>query len=112
MLDRIGIDNSELVSYRSVEVFPANDIHRFLDGVMPKRTAKNKDVNQIAHAMAEAIAAGNVPRTSDGKDALAVLLGRRGGLKGGPARAAKLTGKQLSESARKAALARWAKKHD
>jgi hypothetical protein len=37
-------------------------------------------------------------------------LGRRGGLKGGKARAAKMTPEQRSESARKAAKARWAKK--
>jgi hypothetical protein len=41
---------------------------------------------------------------------LARKLGRRGGLKGGPARAAKMTPEERSESARKAANARWAKK--
>ncbi len=41
---------------------------------------------------------------------LARKLGRRGGLKGGPARAAKMTPEERSESARKAAKARWAKK--
>jgi hypothetical protein len=41
---------------------------------------------------------------------LARKLGRRGGLKGGKARAEKLTKKQRSEIARKAAKARWAKK--
>src|SRR5437764_1162526 len=43
------------------------------------------------------------------KDPAAVALGRIGGKKGGPARAAKLTAKQRSESARKAVRARWAK---
>jgi len=43
------------------------------------------------------------------KNPAAVALGRRGGKKGGPARAAKLTPEQRSESARKAVLARWAK---
>jgi hypothetical protein len=41
---------------------------------------------------------------------LARRLGRRGGLKGGPARAKKLTPEERSESARKAAKARWDKK--
>ncbi len=41
---------------------------------------------------------------------LARKLGRRGGLKGGAARAKKLTPEERSESARKAAKARWAKK--
>ncbi len=40
---------------------------------------------------------------------LARIFGRRGGLKGGPARAAKMTPEERSESARKAAKARWAK---
>jgi hypothetical protein len=43
------------------------------------------------------------------KDPAAVALGRRGGKKGGPARAAKLTPAQRSESARKAVQARWSK---
>src|ERR1700682_4435831 len=43
------------------------------------------------------------------KNAAAVALGRKGGKKGGPARAAKLTPEQRSESARKAVKARWAK---
>jgi hypothetical protein len=41
------------------------------------------------------------------KDPAAVALGRKGGKKGGPARAAKLTPKQRSESARRAVQARW-----
>jgi len=41
------------------------------------------------------------------KNPAAVELGRLGGLKGGPARAAKLTPEQRSEIARKAARARW-----
>ena len=49
-------------------------------------------------------------RPDDEKNAAAVELGRRGGLKGGPARAAKLSSEQRSESARKAAAARWAKR--
>ena len=43
------------------------------------------------------------------KDPAAVALGRKGGIKGGPARAATLTAAQRSESARKAVQARWAK---
>ena len=44
------------------------------------------------------------------KDPNAVALGRKGGLKGGKARAAKLTPEQRAEIARKAAAARWKKK--
>jgi hypothetical protein len=41
----------------------------------------------------------------------AVALGILGGSKGGKARAAKMTPEERSESARNAAKARWAKKH-
>ncbi len=41
------------------------------------------------------------------KDPAAVSLGRRGGLKGGKARAARLTPEERRESARRAVLARW-----
>jgi hypothetical protein len=37
----------------------------------------------------------------------AAMLGSRGGKKGGPARAAKLSKKRLSEIGKKAAKARW-----
>jgi hypothetical protein len=43
------------------------------------------------------------------KNPYAVALGRRGGKKGGLARAANMTPEERSESARKAVLARWAK---
>src|SRR5262245_14784598 len=41
------------------------------------------------------------------KNAHAVALGRLGGLKGGPARAAALTSQRRREIARRAVLARW-----
>ncbi len=41
------------------------------------------------------------------KDPMAVALGRRGGLKGGPARAAALTPAQRSRQAREAVQQRW-----
>jgi len=43
------------------------------------------------------------------KNPAAVALGRKGGKKGGPARAAKMSKEELVESARKAAVARWQK---
>jgi len=43
------------------------------------------------------------------KNPYAVALGRRGGKKGGLARAANMTPQERSESARKAVLARWAR---
>ena len=43
------------------------------------------------------------------KNPAAVYLGRRGGLKGGKARAMKLSAEQRSDIAQKAATARWKK---
>jgi hypothetical protein len=45
-----------------------------------------------------------------GKNPAAVMLGRLGGLKGGPARAAALTKAQKAEIGRKGAAKRWANK--
>jgi len=75
---------------------------------MAKRTKMPTDVNQRAKAIV-ALATGEVePENPDaGKDPAAVALGRKGGRKGGKARAEKLTAAERSESARKAARARW-----
>jgi hypothetical protein len=54
--------------------------------------------------------AGAPGRAAGPKNLHAAALGRLGGLKGGPARAARLTARERRESARKAALARWARK--
>jgi hypothetical protein len=51
-----------------------------------------------------------IPEKRGEKDTLAATLGRRGGLKGGPARAQKLSARRRREIASKAAKARWAKK--
>lgn len=50
------------------------------------------------------------PPDDSGKNPAAVALGRLGGLKGGKARAKKPSKKQRSDSARKAAKARWEKR--
>lgn len=68
---------------------------------MPKRSSKPKDINKRAAA----IVAQSVEEST--KNPAAVELGRLGGLKGGPARAAKLSKKRRSEIAAKAAKARW-----
>jgi hypothetical protein len=44
------------------------------------------------------------------KNPAAVALGRLGGLKGGPARAKKLSSRRLKQIAQKAAKTRWSKK--
>lgn len=74
---------------------------------MPDRSRKRPaDFNKRAKSIVD-LATGAAPDPDAGKDPAAVALGRKGGLKGGKARAAKLTKKQRSESARKAAKARW-----
>ena len=80
---------------------------------MPERSSKPsrpRDPNQLGRMIVQ-IATGETkdPDPNVGKDPAAVSLGRRGGLKGGPARAAKLTVMERREQARKAARARWAK---
>ena len=66
-----------------------------------------KDANEIAfRVVAEAIGEAK-PNPEKDKNAAAVELGRMGGLKGGKARATKLSAEQRSEIARKAAEARW-----
>ena len=77
---------------------------------MPNRSRKKLpgDFNERARCIVDQ-ATGVTPKKAEKeKDPAAVALGRKGGLKGGKARAAKLTKEQLSESAKKAAQARWA----
>ena len=70
---------------------------------MPKR-----DLNALAAHIVKQATDENPPEV-DPKGQQAVLSGRKGGLKGGKARAAKLTPEQRSEIARKAAQARWSR---
>ena len=77
---------------------------------MPKRP---RDFNQAGKLVID-IATGQVedrePTPEEqGKDPAAVTLGRKGGLKGGKARAATMTPDQRSSAAKKAAKARWGK---
>lgn len=79
---------------------------------MPDRSRKRPpDPNELgAQIVGEATGEIEPVDPDEGKDPAAVALGRKGGLKGGKARAAKLTAEQRRESARKAATARWASK--
>ena len=74
----------------------------------PKRP---RDTNQLAHMIAQ-LATGELDdiKTDDGKDPAAVALGRKGGLKGGKARAAKLSPAKKRAIAKRAAKARWTSK--
>ena len=75
---------------------------------MPKRSRKEiSDPNVSAASVLKKMFK---QAEAEGKDPLAVALGRRGGLKGGKARAAKMTGAERADSARNAAKARWKKR--
>ncbi len=78
----------------------------------PKRP---RDPNQLAKSIID-IATGQKPDRDptpeeQGKDPAAVALGKKGGLKGGKARAASMTPEQRAEIAKKAAAARWKAEH-
>lgn len=84
---------------------------------MPNRSRKKpreKDTQQLArHILDTVVPDAEQPKAKkkapNAKDPAAVALGRKGGLKGGPARAAKMSAEERAESARKAAQARWKK---
>lgn len=69
---------------------------------MRKRSSKPDDVNRLAAAIVN-------EATEPEKNPAAVALGRLGGLKGGPARAASLSAIKRKQIARRAAKARWKK---
>lgn len=75
---------------------------------MPKRSSKTRGTGDI-NLLAASIVARAVEETAvkPEKNPAAVALGRLGGLKGGKARAEKLTAQKRSEIAKKAAKARW-----
>ncbi len=78
---------------------------------MPKRSSRNKqgpeDANEAAFRVMQQATGEAPPEPPAEKNPAAVALGRLGGMKGGKARAAKLTPEQRSEIARKAARTRW-----
>ena len=76
---------------------------------MPKRSRKPPDENVTAFEILKAATEEPTEKPKE-KNPAAVALGRLGGLKGGKARAAKLSAKRRKEIARKAASSRWSKK--
>jgi hypothetical protein len=86
---------------------------------MPKRSSKKKEpakpkrptdeVQRARQIFEEAIGEALDPEAEDKpeKNPAAVALGRLGGLKGGKARAEKLSARRRKEIAKKAARARW-----
>ena len=70
---------------------------------MAKRSKKPADVNRLAAAIVGQATNEREPE----EESQQVAAGRLGGLKGGKARASKLSAKRRSEIAKKAAQARW-----
>ena len=92
---------------------------RAYGGQMPDRSRKiPRDPNQAARRIVD-LATNSETAPTDAelrpkkeereKDPAAVSLGRRGGLKGGKARADGMTPEERTEAAKKAAAARWGK---
>lgn len=76
---------------------------------MPNRSSTKRpaDLNALAAAIVGKATGEVPPPAPDDRDPAAVALGRKGGAKGGPARAASLTPERQREIAKKAAAARW-----
>lgn len=74
---------------------------------MPKHPKRPRDPAQLAKLIVD-IATGNAQETVEADENPMSALGRAGGLKGGKARAKKLSSKERAEIARRAASVRWA----
>lgn len=77
---------------------------------MPKRSSKKRprDINQLAKSIVDRATGQTPPEEPRSPESeAAAILGRKGGLKGGKARAAKLSAKQRIDIAKKAAQKRW-----
>jgi len=75
-----------------------------------KKPKRPRDTNQLAKLITD-LATGEAVDTDpdEGKDPAAVALGRKGGQKGGKARADALSPEERKSIAKKAADARWKK---
>ena len=77
---------------------------------MAKRKKKEHDFAVTAFRVVQEATEQTESKERPSREFDAKALGRKGGLKGGKARAEKLTPEQRSEIAKKAAQARWSKK--
>jgi hypothetical protein len=75
-----------------------------------KKKKQSKDINILAKSIVSSITEEPTIKPIKEKNPAAVALGRLGGLKGGKARAEKLSAKRRKEIAIKAATSRWSKK--
>lgn len=78
---------------------------------MPKPIKRTRDVNVLAKSIVDSILEelAEEPKPIKQKDPRAVQRGQQGGPKGGKARAQKLSAKERSAIAKKAANTRWKK---
>lgn len=77
---------------------------------MPERSRKKStDLNRLAKSIVDEATMEEIQAkaVAEGKNPAAVILGRLGGLKGGKARAAKLSAQERKDIAKKAAKVRW-----
>lgn len=78
-----------------------------------KKPKRPRDANQLAKMIADIATGEAVEKDPDeGKDPAAVALGRKGGQKGGKARAEKLSPDEIKAISQKAAAARWKKNEE
>jgi hypothetical protein len=77
---------------------------------MPKRSSKQHDPSEIARHVLDTVVPDAEPPKAPEKNPAAVALGRLGGLKGGKARAAKLSAEERKKIAKAAAVKRWEQK--
>jgi hypothetical protein len=81
-----------------------------MSGMAKQKKNQEQDVNELAFNIVQKATEENSPKESSSKNPHAVALGRLGGLKGGKARAEKLSAKQRQQIAKKAAEVRWKNK--
>jgi hypothetical protein len=90
-----------------------NPINRWYNVAMQKRSrGKEADLNRLAKSIVDQATMDEQlwqRALEEGKNPAAVSLGRLGGLKGGKARAEKLSAEERRDIAKKAAQARWKK---
>ena len=78
---------------------------------MTQTPRRPRDPNQLAKLIID-IATGDAQDTHDSDKGPMSALGRAGGLRGGPARAERLSSDRRAEIAKRAAAARWRKDDD
>lgn len=77
---------------------------------MPKRSSIADLTKRLVNEVVEEPDKLEKGLSDDVRHLIAVALGRQGGLKGGKARAAKLSAKRRKAIAKQAAIARWGKR--